>query len=1065
MIGGKSNAWQRAYLAGIQAQTSVYGATIPVYYGRMRGSPLLIWQNGLRKGAGLSQKKGKKKGSPNFVENVDFLLGHNPIAGALQFWYNNAKLTLDFKSQRSLMSLHSPPNATGYVTVTDPNFYFVVGVTAEVDLSGTFNDYGGPGSVPYSGTYDTPLWNVNYAGPDPTSQNGYREYPATYQWFPYSGPTVVFPASVPYLSGWTGYVTVYYAALAPNTFHLAYKGKDGSDVPITALRLAFESQLGGGTEFANYPTQRIIYPEYAGMESSDFDMGSSGVAAATLPEIMGMFPVWPTGDCDYSDMIEDVFKSGPAQAGTGAAVGYGDIHHGLGCLDFPGLIQKKVLAGSVNPWFSKITYDLKNTAGNYLFVMVSQSTVGVGALGITDTAGNSWTPLIPGSPHEWQVWYCVSNGGGGSAIDASLNELSFSNYDRFMNIEIFEVGGLDTIDATSVKQGTGGVYSDSITTTNKVGQPAIIFSFVLLPGNGTGSLTDPPFHWEIVSQIFPNKAISTGFNALSQYNTKFPNTYSITYPSFGAGDWTGILVAMKNSQPNTFTSPLGNILDDTTMQQMRTQNRAYGLYGSLFMDSQKKASDWLKEFYRAGNAAPVWSGFSLKSIPYAEQSFAGNGAVYISPTASGPVANITESDFIAEGGDPPVTITRKAQVDSPNLQQIQYPNREADYNNTVASEPDNGSMSLYGTRKDSPEVFASITETVVARAILGIKIRETNIIRNSYSFKLQGKWALLEAMDLITIPIQSTMPATNLNQPFAGTIPIRLTSVKVNSNYEVECEAEPFIYGLRSPQTLTVTTPNGNQPQFGADPGSVNTPIIFQAPPKLSGTNNLNDLWFVISGASAAYGGCVAYISTDGGSSYNQLGPNGGIIQGNATTGVTVGDWPAHADPDMADNLTVDLTESLGELASYSVDDENNFVYPCYVEGGASGIPYELMAYAVADLLSPYNYELMATGTGNELRRAVWGMPTVGAGVDHPNGSRFAFLDPNNPNAAGILRIPIDPTWIGKTLYFKFTAFNQTGAGVQSLSDATAYTYTPTDTPGCVNSAGATPGVFLVNET
>ncbi len=1063
MIGGKSNAWQRAYLAGIQAQTSVYGATIPVYYGRMRGSPLLIWQNGLREGAGLSQKKGKKKGSPNFVENVDFLLGHNPLAGVLQFWYNNSKLKLDFLKLASVTPHYPFAWVNLTYTITDPNFYFVVGVTANIALSGTFNDYGGPGSVPYSGTYELPLWNYNYAGPDPANQNGYRQYPAVYQWIPYSGNVINLPGwEFGNPTGWDGTINVYYAALAPNTFHLAWKGKDGSDVPITALRLAWEPILGSGGEYSpSYLAQQIEYPQYAGFESSDFDMGSGGVAAATLPEVMGTFPVWPTGDADYADMIEDVFKSGPAQAGTGAAVAYGDIHHGLGCLEFPGTIQKKFFYGGVEPWSGEIIFDLPNTAGNYLFCWIEMQG-GAGTVSLNDDAGNTWIPVFPGSPQNVQLFYCVST--GVNAVPGQGATILITNYTRFQEIIILEIGGLDTLDgAILYASGVGGgVFSQSITTTNKVNEDSLILSFAATQP-GTGSVSAAPFHWQRVAD---DHTLSTKNIQVDQYRSKFPGTRTVSY-NFGTGgaQWYTVLLAFKNSQPNTFTSPLGNILDDTTMQQTRLQNRAYGLYGSLFMDSQKKAADWLKEFYRAGNSAPVWAGFSLLSIPYAEQSFVGNGAVYISPTAAGPIANITESDFIADASDPPVTVTRKAQVDSPNLQQIQYPNREADYNNTVAAEPDNGSMSLYGTRKDSPEVFASITASVVARAILGIKIRETNIIRNSYSFKLQGKWALLLPMDLITIPIQSTMPATNLNQPLTGTIPIRLTSVKVSDKYEVEVEAEPFIYGLRSPQALTVTTPQGNQPQFGADPGSVNVPIIFEAVPKLSGTNNLADLWLVISGPSASYGGCVAYISTDGGASYNPLGPNGGVIQGNATTGVTVNTWPASSDPDTTNDLQVNLTESLGELASYSAADRDNFVYPCYVAGGgANPIPYELMAYDIANLTSANHYTLPATGGGtNELRRGVFGAPLYGVGVTHLYGTRFAFLDPNNPNAAGILKVPMDPTWIGKTLYFKFTAFNTTGAGVESLASVTAYPYTPSGTPGAVNQYGVSPQLFEVN--
>lgn len=1063
MIGGKGNNRNQMYLAGLQAQSSVYGATIPVYYGTTRGNMLQTWLANLRQGA--SSKKGKKKGVATYVENTDFLIGHNPIAGVLQIWNNNAVSPLLFK-KLSNVSIHFPfADVQGTYTIADPEFYFVIAVTANVALSGSFDDYGGQGTVDYDGTYELPLWNANYAGPNPTSQNGYRLFPNTYNWVPYSGNVITFSGWLNAGSpvGWNGTINVYYAALNPaETFS---KTTGGSLVPLTNNRLSFEPQLGDGTEYtadgADKADQQIIYPEYAGAGSPNLDLGAAGAAPALLPEVVGMFSLWgPNGDADPSDMIEDIFMSGPAQAGTGAPVAYGDIHHGLGCLDFPGTIQKKVLYGSVEPWNESITFDLPNTAGNYLFCMLNQLGGG-GAVSLSDTAGNTWTPVIGGAPSGIQLWYCVAN--DWSETHTELNTLTIANSNRFQDLTILELAGLDTLISVSTASGTGDAYSASATLTNNPGEPGLLFSFLATVA-GTGNVTPPPFHWETIA----SNAADPNYTQVDQYSTKYPGTYTVSYSGMGAGaEWTGFLFAFKNSQPNSFTSPLGNIIDDTTMQQMRNQTRAYGLSGSLFMGSQKKASEWLQELYDLGNAAPVWAGFDLQSIPYAEQSYVGNGTVYVSPTASGPVLNITENDFApGNGTDPPVTITRKAQVDTPNLQQIQFPNRASNYDQAVICEPDNGSMSLYGTRKDSPKVYQSVQTSLVARMLLGIMIRETNIVRNSYKFKLKAnKAVLLLPMDLITIPIQSTMPTINQNQPLAGTIALRVLSIDIAADYTGDVECEPFIYGLRTPIPLTTTTAVPNTPNFGADPGVINPPIFMEAPPKLSGTNNLNDLWIIVSGSSPNYGGCIVNVSTDGGASYNPLGPNGGVVQGNATTGKLTSDWPAHADPDMADNLMVDLTESLGQLASYSVEDENNFVYPCYVAGGADGIAYELMAYAVANLTSAYNYELMATGTGNELRRAVWGIPTVGAGVDHPTNSRFAFLDPNNPNAAGILRIPLDPTWIGVTLMFKIQAFNTTGGNVESITDPalTVYSYTPSGNPGCVNSGGVTPGVFLVN--
>ena len=109
-------------------------------------------------------------------------------------------------------------------------------------------------------------------------------------------------------------------------------------------------------------------------------------------------------------------------------------------------------------------------------------------------------------------------------------------------------------------------------------------------------------------------------------------------------------------------------------------------------------------------------------------------------------------------------------------------------------------------------------------------------------------------------------------------------------------------------------------------------------------------------------------------------------------------------------------------------------------------------------LTSAFNYTLKATGAGNELRRGVYSAPSPGIGVDHPLGSRFAFL---SPTGQGILKLPMDGAWIGQTLHFKICSFNNFGGAAQTLttSGIVDYTYTPN------GAAAATGGgsIFQVN--
>ncbi len=1059
MFGKMANSSGMPYALGIMPQSSVYGMTIPSIFGCSRTTLSMIWARNLRQ-QGNSFKTAFKKNAPKtYVQNADFILGSNPIAGVLQMWFNNGKLPLVFPAPYTVAA------GAASITVPDANFYFILGVTVELPYDVTFEDYGSGGSSHLVGTFEKPLWNSLFLGPDPTNPSGARWYPFIYQWFPNGGPTIFLDGGAGgQLNGLT--VKIYYAKIDTADGSLFSNLHSGTHVPIAACRLGFEPKLGGGSEYSSphdYTAEQILYPHYAGLGAVALDLGTSQMVPNILPEVMGSYPLYSRGDADFADMVEDIFKMGLSQAAFDAENTITPIQRGLACFDFPGAIQKVYVENAGNATVAN--FNLPNQAGDILLAFVRYD-AGSGTPTIADSAGNVWTLIsntpIPGVANEFQgIWRAT-------AVFAATNAVTITGSGSNTQLMLFELPavGVDTLDTVAEFSGLAGSSpAGSIITSGDNGAAELLIAFVNTESGvalGTFSAT----HW---SAMMPSPAGGVGLAAAAKRLVNQPGTYTIGGFTGAIGAWTLVIIAYKLADPAGSPRPLGDILDPVTMQQTRDQCRAFGLIGSMVMDSQKKASDWLAPYpedpategalglFAAMNAAPVWSGDKLKVIPWSEVSEVGNGAIYIAPTASGPIFDLDASrDMIGDSTSPPITITRKARVDAQNILQIQHPSRDADYNDVVTSQPEIATISLFGWRKANPVTMPCVHDAAVARMILGILSRRRNFLTRMFHFKLKAEWGLLEAMDLVTI---------NDDELGISGLPVRLTSITEDENYDLECEAEDFLYGVHGPQEVPITVPAPYQPETGVVPALVNAPVIFEPVPRLLGTvvGQQNEVWLVVSDSDPEYGGCIVYMSTDGGVSYNPVG----TIQGNGITGTVVVDWPAAADPDTVNNLQVDLTESLGALASYSQAQRDAFQFPAYVAGG-SIVPYELTTYGTASLTAANKYTLRALGAFPVvgLRRGVYGAPLLDTGVDHPPGSRFAFIgDVVAAVFPGGLHSPIPATFIGTTLHFKFQGFNTQGGGYQDISSLVDYTYTVlgtiNDSPNYTND----PAVDLTQTT
>jgi hypothetical protein len=206
----------------------------------------------------------------------------------------------------------------------------------------------------------------------------------------------------------------------------------------------------------------------------------------------------------------------------------------------------------------------------------------------------------------------------------------------------------------------------------------------------------------------------------------------------------------------------------------------------------------------------------------------------------------------------------------------------------------------------------------------------------------------------------------------------------------------------------------GAPPAILADPGNTNPPFVFEPPSELSG--GVPEVWLVATGAGANWGGCQAWISSDG-DTYAFLGN----IQQGARQGVLTAPLPIGSDPDTSDTLAVDLAMSNGRLYSGTRADADGLVTLCCVDS-------ELMAYETATLTSLDNYDL------SYLRRGAYGSRIAA----HAAGAPFARFGPTDPS---VLKYTYPASYVGRTIYLKLPAFNIYGGAVQSLAQVEPTTF------------------------
>jgi hypothetical protein len=452
---------------------------------------------------------------------------------------------------------------------------------------------------------------------------------------------------------------------------------------------------------------------------------------------------------------------------------------------------------------------------------------------------------------------------------------------------------------------------------------------------------------------------------------------------------------------------------------------AQSFFISPLIDQQDSAASVMSKWLEAGMCAAFMSEGLMKLVPYGDTSAAGNGCTWVAPSDF--VVALDDTCFIAKEGDDPVKIERSAWQDAMNVVQVQWDNRSNQYAPEITQESDQAAINKYGERREDPQNWDFIHTLNAATFAASMRVKRSVYIRNTYTFTVPFIYSYLEPMDVITISTTSAW-AVGLNNISLGVsnLPVRISKVVDDPKNGLEITCEDYPWGTHQPTIYNKGISSADVVANAyADPGDAEV-VMFEATDRLTGYKG-NQIWIGACGTSANYGSTNVWVSQDG-SKYLQVG----TITSPARLGTVASTFASGSDPDTTNSLVVTLAENCPPLEAGSTTDADLGTTLCFVDG-------EIISYSAASVTGQNEYTL-----DTYIRRGQMGSIIS----THGSGGLFLRLDQN------IFKYTYDPTWAGKTLYFKFQAVNAFGNNPQPLGSLTAVTFTvPGVNPGTIDAS------------
>ena len=426
--------------------------------------------------------------------------------------------------------------------------------------------------------------------------------------------------------------------------------------------------------------------------------------------------------------------------------------------------------------------------------------------------------------------------------------------------------------------------------------------------------------------------------------------------------------------------------------------RAVGIFLSPAYTEQGEAQRNISELLEQTNSAAVFSQGRLKIVPYGDGNYRGNGAAYIADNKA--IYDLTDDDFIVSGAEDPVNVERKTNADAFNQIQVEYLDRNNDYNVAVAEVKDQANIEQYGLRPKEAVKMHGICNGKVAQKVAQQLLQRALYVRNEYEFKLGWKYCLLEPMDIVTL----TDAGLGLDKT-----PVRITEIEEDEEGVLSVKAEDYPVGVYTTSEYPTQPSLGYSADYNVSPGNAHAPVIFEAPLQLTGGEP--QIWMATAGGDM-WGGAEVWVSTDG-DSYTRVG----AVNHKARFGSLTAALPSGAVFDRTNTLGVEI--SAGQLTGGTEQDSRDLLTLSYVDG-------EFLAYANAELKGVGRYTLANLTRG-----------AYGSAIDtHAAGSQFARIDET------LFKYPVPRNWIGRTVWVKLVSYNVFSGGIQDLSSVPAYSYT-----------------------